>query len=224
MVSTVRAAATKLNLPEPRKPWLPPMQPIFPLESIAAIPNRLALGPVDIPATQQQPIAAYSPDQGNLAIVGTSGSGKSTALRTLAISSALASDGPTHVYALDFAAGSLQMLEPLPHVAAVITGEDDERIGRVLRRLTALLDDRSRKFARANVSDLTGYRKEVDATEPRILLLVDGIGAFRETYEHVGYSTNYAMFSQLTADGRRLGLHVIVTADRPERRPPRWHR
>ncbi|SHU17615.1 DNA translocase FtsK [Mycobacteroides abscessus subsp. abscessus] len=215
IVGTVRSAAARLRIPVPRKPWLSPLAPVYELESITPVPGQLIIGRVDIPETQQQPVATFSPDQGNLAIVGTSGSGKSTALRTLAISAALIDDDPTHVYAFDFAAGSLGVLEQLPHVAAVVGADDDERVGRVLRRLTALLDDRARKFSHANVSDLTGYRQSVDPSEPRVLLLVDGIGSFRETYEHIGHSTHYAMFSQLAADGRRFGLHVVVTADRP---------
>jgi S-DNA-T family DNA segregation ATPase FtsK/SpoIIIE len=44
---------------------------------------------------------------------------------------------------------------------------------------------------------------------------VDGIGAFRETYEHVTHSAHFALFSQLISDGRMLGIHVVVTGDRP---------
>lgn len=215
IVTNVRTASDQLRIATPRKPWLPPLQATYALEQIPAPAGHIVLGRLDLPDQQQQPTATYEPDQGNLAIVGTSGSGKSTVLRTVAISAALTQDGPTHVYGFDFSAGSLRMLEALPNVAAVIDGEDDERIGRVLRRLMGILEERSRKFTRANASDLTGYRRSVDPGEPRVLLLVDGIGAFREAYEHIGYSTHFAMFNQIVSDGRRLGLHVIVTGDRP---------
>lgn len=215
IVNNVRAASDQLRITSPRKPWLPPLQATYALESIPAPAGHFVLGRLDLPVKQQQPTATYEPDQGNLAIVGTSGSGKSTVLRTVAISAALAQDGPTHVYGIDFASGSLRMLDTLPNVAAIIDGEDDERIARILRRLVAMLDDRARRFTRANVNNLTGYRQSVDPAEPRILLLVDGIGAFRETYEHIGHSSHFAMFNQIVSDGRRLGLHVVLTADRP---------
>jgi S-DNA-T family DNA segregation ATPase FtsK/SpoIIIE len=217
IVSTVRTAADQLHIATPRKPWLPPLGAVYALETLTryAGPGQLAFGRCDIPRRQMQPVALYSPDDGNLAIIGTSGSGKSTALRSIAIAPALGDDGPTHVYGFDFASGSLQMLESLPHVAAIIDGDDDERIGRVLRRLTAILDERSRRFARVNAASLAEYRQAGAPTEPRILLLVDGIAAFREAYEHVGHSTHFAMFNQIAADGRRLGLHVVVTGDRP---------
>jgi S-DNA-T family DNA segregation ATPase FtsK/SpoIIIE len=217
MVSTVRAATEQLRIAPPRKPWLPPLQPVYELESLMgyAGTGQLVIGRGDVPADQTQPIRTFAPDDGNMAIIGTSGSGKSTALRTLAISAALADDGPTHIYGFDFASGGLRMLESLPHVAAIVDGEDDERIGRVLRRLSAAIEERARKFTRVNAATISAYREAANRTEPRILLIVDGIGAFREAYEHIGHSTHYAMFNQIVADGRRFGLHVIVTGDRP---------
>lgn len=215
IVTNVRSASEQLGIGTPRKPWLPTLAATYLLEAIQAPVGHIALGRLDLPDKQQQPVATYEPDQGNLAVIGTSGSGKSTVLRTVAISAALSADGPTHVYGFDFSSGSLRMLEALPNVAAIIDGEDDERIGRVLRRLIAVLEDRSRKFTRANVSHLTEYRQSEDADEPRILLLVDGIGAFREIYEHSGQSAFFTLFNQIVSEGRRFGVHVIVAGDRP---------
>lgn len=219
IVATVNSAAKSLSIPVPRKPWLPPLAEVYPLESLVAHARdgQLVIGRGDIPEMQAQPIGVFDPDRdGNMAIIGTGGSGKSTALRTLAMSAAMApGDGPVHVYGFDFASGSLHMLEALPHVAAIVDGDDDERIGRVLRRITALAEQRSRTFARAHASTITEYRSLAEPAEPRILLLIDGISAFREAYEHLSHSTHFAMFSQLAADGRMLGIHVALTADRP---------
>ncbi|TDO10461.1 S-DNA-T family DNA segregation ATPase FtsK/SpoIIIE [Mycobacterium sp. BK086] len=219
MVATTRAAAEGLRIRPPRKPWLPPLQSSYALESMTPHVSgaRLVIGRADLPTDQTQPIGVFAPDDdGNMAILGTGGSGKSTALCTLAIAAALSpDDGPVHVYAFDFASGSLRILEPLPHVAAVVSGDDDERIGRVLRRLTAVLDQRSRSFTQVNAATITDYRHITGHDEPRIMLLVDGIGSFREAYEHVSGSPIFPMFSQLTSDGRRLGIHVVVSGDRP---------
>lgn len=219
MVGTVRAAAQHLRIPSPRKPWLPPLEATYALEDLVAQSGgpALVIGTCDVPTDQTQTVETFSPDDaGNMAIIGTGGAGKSTALRTLAISAALnPHDGPAHVYGLDFASGSLKMLEALPHVAAVVGADDEERIGRILRRLTALLESRARRFARVNASTLTEYRRLADADEPRVLLLVDAIGPFREQYEHVSHTPFFAMLSQLASDGRMLGIHVVITADRP---------
>jgi S-DNA-T family DNA segregation ATPase FtsK/SpoIIIE len=50
--------------------------------------------------------------------------------------------------------------------------------------------------------------------EPRILLLVDGLSAFRENYEFVGNSPLFNTFLQIAADGRPVGVHIVVTGDR----------
>ncbi|OBF29132.1 FtsK/SpoIIIE domain-containing protein [Mycobacterium sp. ACS4331] len=219
MVSTIRAAAVQLRIPPPRRPWLPSLESTYALEDLVrqSGSGALVIGKTDVPTEQTQPIGTFSPDeQGNMAIIGTGGAGKSTALRTLAISAALdPTDGPVHVYALDFASGSLKMLEALPHVAAVIGADDDERLGRVLRRLISLLEDRIRRFSRVNASTIGEYRRLADPDEPRVLLLLDAIGPFREQYEHVSHTPFFTMLSQLASDGRMLGIHVVITADRP---------
>jgi S-DNA-T family DNA segregation ATPase FtsK/SpoIIIE len=223
MVGTVRAAAQHLRIPLPRRPWLPPLEATYALEDL--VPQfggpALVIGTCDVPTEQTQTVETFSPDDaGNMAIIGTGGAGKSTALRTLAISAALnPNDGPAHVYGLDFASGSLKMLEVLPHVAAVVGADDEERIGRILRRLTTLLDSRARRFARVNASTLTEYRRLADADEPRVLLLLDAIGPFREQYEHVSHTPFFAMLSHLASEGRMLGIHVVITADRPSAIP-----
>ena len=219
VVSTIGTAADQLGIPRPRKPWLEPLAATYALEELARESRSAALviGKSDSPTDQAQPVAVFAPDTAvNLAIIGTGGAGKSTTLRTLAISAALNPvAGPTHVYALDFASGSLRVLEALPHVAAVVGADDEERIGRVLRRLVALLEQRTRKFNQVNASDITEYRKLGDPNEPRILLLLDGIGPFRDQYEHISHTPFFAMLSQLASDGRAVGIHLVLTADRP---------
>ncbi|MGE2716265.1 FtsK/SpoIIIE domain-containing protein [Mycolicibacterium litorale] len=219
LTAAIGSAARHLRLAPARKPWLAPLATTYALEDLVRQSDSAALviGVRDAPAEQAQTIETFTPDDaGNMAVVGTGGSGKSTALRTLAISAALnTGDGPVHVYGLDFASGSLTMLEALPHVAAVVGADDEERIGRILRRLTDLLDERARRFARANASTLTEYRRLGNPDEPRVLLLLDGIGPFRERYEHVTHTPFFAMLSQIASDGRMLGIHLVITADRP---------
>jgi len=219
IVASVREAATTAQIPEPRKPWLPELATIY---DLSKLPNRrtdteLVLGVVDEASSQTQPVVSYLPDRdGNMAIIGTGGSGKSTALRGLAVSSAItARGGPVQVYALDFAAGGLQMLETLPHVGAVIAGDDEERVGRLLRWLRDLVDDRADRFAAARAGTIGDYRSAASRPdEPRILLLLDGMTAFREAYEANISSPWFSVFSQIATDGRQVGVHVVVTGDR----------
>jgi S-DNA-T family DNA segregation ATPase FtsK/SpoIIIE len=220
IVSNVRAAAARAELPTPRKPWLPVLADSY---DFSKLPNRrtdseLVLGVVDDAASQSQPTVAFNPDRdGNMAIIGTGGTGKSTALRTIAVSAAVTMrGGPTHIYGLDFGSGGLQMLRALPHVGAVISGDDEERVARLLRWLRDLVDQRSVKYGEARAGTITDYRRIAKAPdEPRIVLLLDGIAAFRETYENSVISPWFSVFSQIATDGRQVGVHVVVTGDRP---------
>lgn len=223
-VTAIRAATQQLRIAPPRRPWLPPLQPVYALEELPASPGGVSLtfGVSDIPSRQAQPLVEFSPDdEGNIAVIGTGGSGKSTALRSLAISAALGPAlGPAHIYGLDFASGSLRMLEPLPNVAAVAVADDEERIGRILRRIRDLLDDRSRRFSAVSASTLTEYRQLADADEPRILLILDGIGPFRDKYETFSSTSLFGILNQIASDGRAFGIHLILSADRPSAIPP----
>ncbi|MDI9914251.1 FtsK/SpoIIIE domain-containing protein [Rhodococcus sp. IEGM 1379] len=222
-VSTIRAAAEAGRIPAARKPWLPVLEEAYGVRQLnppgqGSSDNRLLLGVADDPQNQAQPTLYYDPDvDGNLAIFGAGGSGKSATLRQIAIASAITvSGGPVHCYGLDFGSAGLKLIEPLPHVGAVISGDDEERIGRLMRRLVELIDTRSELYAQANASNITEYRKRAgQPDEPRIMVLVDGIGAFREAYELSTLSPWFSLFTQIATDGRSVGVHVVISADRP---------
>ncbi|MFD6164782.1 FtsK/SpoIIIE domain-containing protein [Oerskovia sp. NPDC060287] len=225
-VATIARAAQGAAVPAPRKPWLDELARTY---DLALLPNPrtdelLLLGVVDDPASQKQPTVFYEPDRdGNMAIFGTGGSGKSATLRSIAVSAAItARGGPVQVYAIDCGASGLRMLEDLPHVGAVIAGDDAERVTRVLRMLRGIVDDRSVRYAAVRAGTIGEYRSLAGAPqEPRILLLVDGIGAFRDEYDlkATPWFPVWAAFSQLATDGRQVGVHVIITGDRPSAVP-----
>ncbi|WP_239642524.1 FtsK/SpoIIIE domain-containing protein [Microbacterium sp. B19] len=227
IVHTVRRASSRTSVPVPRKPWLEELAAVY---NFSRLPNprtdeRLLLGVRDEPATQSQPPVFYEPDRdGNLAIYGTGGAGKSTALRTLAVAAAASgrNGGPVHVYALDFGSRGLSMLESLPHVGAVVIGDDHERVARLLRLLRDTVNERAVRYSALSAGTIGEYRKLSGlANEPRILLLVDGVGAFREQYENGPTSRHawFTAFAQIAADGRAVGVHVVVAGDRPNSVP-----
>src|SRR5699024_4857636 len=136
VVETVRAAAENAGVPAPRKPWLSELADAY---DLSRLPSRrtdeeLLLGVMDGPGDQAQPTTSRSPDRdANLAIYGTGGPGKSTTLRTLAISAAsTVRGGPVHVYGIDFGASGLTTLEALRHVGTIVSGDDEERVRRLL--------------------------------------------------------------------------------------------
>ncbi|MHA7985450.1 FtsK/SpoIIIE domain-containing protein [Rathayibacter sp. CAU 1779] len=220
LVASMIGAQQLARIPSPRRPWLDELAAVYDLGLLRQrTDSELLLGVSDVPQQQEQIPVYYQPDvDGHLAIVGTGGSGKSAVLRTLADAAAITPrGGPVHVYALDFGAGSLRMLDQLPHVGSVITGDDVERIIRLFRMLQGELERRGPAYAEANASNITEYRQlAARPDEPRILLLIDGFPNFREDFEiPAGRSQWYDVFKDILSDGRQLGMHVALTVDRP---------
>ncbi|MEZ3161453.1 FtsK/SpoIIIE domain-containing protein [Microbacterium sp. BWT-B31] len=225
IVRSVRTAASGLQIPAPRRPWLDELAAAYDLARLPSprTDERLLVGVLDDPSTQSQPTAFYEPDRdGNVAIFGTGGSGKSTTLRGIAVSAAITPrGGPVQVYGLDFGASGLRMLEDLPHVGAIIAGDDEERVTRLLRMLRDIVDERSVRYGEVRAGTIAEYRRLANRPdEARIIVLIDGLGAFREQYEFAsGTSGWFTLFSQLAVDGRQVGVHFVMTGDRPSALP-----
>lgn len=224
MTANIVKAAEVLAIEPPRKPWLDELATTY---DFSRLPNprtdeRLLLGVADNPAHQDQPTVFYEPDRdGNMAIYGTGGSGKSAALRGIAIAAAVTPrGGPVHVYGIDCGSSGLKMLDGLPHVGEIINGDDVERVGRLLRWLRELADDRSARYAEVRASTIVEYRTLASQPEEkRIFVLVDGMSGFREAYEYSKLSALWDIFLQLATDGRPLGIHLVVSGDRPNSMP-----
>ncbi|WP_353987271.1 FtsK/SpoIIIE domain-containing protein [Ruicaihuangia caeni] len=219
LVTSIVAAAGAAGIPAPRRPWLDELAPVYDLVKLKQRTDaQLVLGVADMPQVQDQRVLYFEPDaDGHLAFYGTGGSGKSAALRTLTAASGITPrGGPVQVYGLDFAAGSLRMLEELPNVGSIVSGDDSERIVRLFRMLKLELDRRGPLFAEANAGSIAEYRRLAGRPdEPRILLLVDGFPSFRDDWEiGAGRSASFDVFKDILSDGRRLGMHVLLTADR----------
>ncbi|WP_130176081.1 FtsK/SpoIIIE domain-containing protein [Cryobacterium sp. SO1] len=219
LVTTIVGANAGAGIPAPRRPWLDELAEAYDLSLLRQRTDaELLLGVSDIAEQQQQVSAYFRPDvDGHISVFGTGGSGKSAVLRTLACAAAITPrGGPVHVYGLDFGAGSLRMLEQLPHVGSIIMGEDTERIVRLFRTLQGELDRRKALYAEANASNISEYRQLAgQPAEPRILLLIDGFPNFRNDFEIMaGRAQWFDVFKDILSDGRQLGMHVALTADR----------
>ncbi|WP_374946973.1 FtsK/SpoIIIE domain-containing protein, partial [Agreia sp.] len=163
LVASIRTAARRADIPDPRKPWLDELAAVY---DFSLLPNprtdeRLLLGVIDEPENQIQPTVFYEPDRdGNMAVYGTGGSGKSATLRTIAVAAAITPrGGPIHIYGLDFGSSGLSMLEELPHVGAIIDGDDEERVIRLLRMLRDTVDDRSARYSAVRAGSIGEYRR-----------------------------------------------------------------
>ncbi|MFV0408056.1 MAG: FtsK/SpoIIIE domain-containing protein [Propioniciclava sp.] len=217
LVATLVKAATEASIPAPRRPWLDDLEQAVDLRDLPLLgDDHILLGKMDVPARQLQEATYFHPDtDGSLLVYGTSGSGKSTVLRTLAIAVGVNPASAVEVYGLDFGSGALRSLEALPQVGSIIAGDDAERVQRILRSLARVLDDRGKRFSAANAASLAEYRELTGRDEARILLLIDGFAQFRSEWESTtARMPFYQTFMRILGEGRPLGVHVIATADR----------
>jgi S-DNA-T family DNA segregation ATPase FtsK/SpoIIIE len=218
MVRTFIAAASEAGVPRPRRPWLDELPSAVDIE---ALPVRgdgdIVFGLADVPERQLQSPMSFLPDRdGAMLVYGTSGSGKSALLRTIAVSAGLRPElGAARVYGLDFGAGALRSLEGLPHVGSVITGDDPERVQRLLRTLGEVLDHRAKAFSEVDAASLAEYRRITGIPEPRYLLLLDGFAQFKADWDSTTVRMPfYNVVMRILGEGRPLGVHVVATADR----------
>ncbi|WP_251451726.1 FtsK/SpoIIIE domain-containing protein [Microbacterium sp. Marseille-Q6648] len=219
LVANLVRASQEAAIPAPRRPWLDDLATTIDLRDLPLEGDgRIPIGLADIPQRQRQEAVYFTPDtDGHMLVYGTSGAGKSAALRTIAIGAGARPDaGRVEVYGIDFGTGSLRSLEIMPHVGSIVSGDDAERVQRLLRTLRGVLDDRAKRFSAVNAATLTEYRQiSGDTAEPRILVLIDGFGVFKQDWETTSSRAPfYAIFMRMLGEGRPLGVHVVATADR----------
>ncbi len=217
LVQAIERAAARSAIADPRRPWLDYLPDHLDLEKLpAAAGLDLPIGLLDEPESQRQiPFVLDLDRDGNVAVIGTSGSGKTTLLRSLAYAASRSADAhPAWIYGLDFAGGALRSLERLPTVGSIIAGDDDERVARLIGRLETVAKQRAKRFGEVGAASLSDFRQLTGEPEPRILVLVDGMGAFRTDYEFRASEPLFDDFVKLIARGRQVGIGFVITADR----------
>ena len=140
-------------------------------------------------------------------IGGTTGSGKSELLVSWIVAMAVAhSPEVVNFLLVDFKGGSaFAPLTVLPHTAGIITDLDDQQAARALASLRAELRFRERWLADA------GARSIDEATGlPRLVIVVDEFAAML-----VDYPDLHALFADIAARGRSLGVHLVLCTQRP---------
>ena len=104
IVDAVAQASLLGHVPTPRRPWLETLSKAYDLKKLNQRSDySIVLGLVDDPDAQSQHVEHFRPDEkGNIVYYGAGGSGKTTALRSLAIAASITPrSGPVHVYGLD---------------------------------------------------------------------------------------------------------------------------
>ncbi|MBH0131479.1 FtsK/SpoIIIE domain-containing protein [Salinibacterium sp. NK8237] len=138
---------------------------------------------------------------------GTTGSGKSELLIAwvLAMAAETSPDDVTFLL-IDFKGGSaFAGLTQLPHTVGIITDLDEAAAARAFASLRAELRHRERVLAMAGARDISEL-----TNEPRLVIVVDEFAAMMADYPQL-----HALFSDIAARGRSLGVHLILCTQRP---------
>jgi S-DNA-T family DNA segregation ATPase FtsK/SpoIIIE len=155
-------------------------------------------GPVEVDLVEHGPHAIVG---------GTTGSGKSELLIAWVVAMA-ARHPPDRVSFLlvDFKGGSaFAALEALPHTVGVMTDLDEHGALRALESLRAELRHRERALVDAGARDI----RDVPGM-PRLVIVVDEFAAMLADHPDL-----HALFADLAARGRSLGIHLVLCTQRP---------
>ncbi len=221
-VQYIKQVSHDLKIAPLKSPWVEPLPDRISLEELgqlwnwsgqgwAAAEEGLApvIGLVDEPRQQRQRPLPLRLSEGHLAIYGAPGFGKTTLLMTLVTSVALTyPPSAVNVYVLDFDDRLLRLFEPLPHVGAVITIEETERVQRLLRFFLEEMERRRQRFSEIPVSTLTEYNRASREHVPELLFLIDNYAAFQEAFEDLEND-----IVQIAREGANLGVHLVLTAN-----------
>lgn len=204
--------------------WLPPLPTRLALSRVIGHdePKRdglhVALGLLDDPAKQaQQPwLVDLGRAGGHHAIIGAPGTGRSTFLRTVAVSLALTrTPREVSIYGMDLTGAGLRRIEAFPHVGGVATRAHSDRLRRLLEELYGMLATREQVFRDRGIESLATLRAEHAAgrvpelVAAEIVLLVDGVGALRNDFEELEEP-----LMELLQRGGSYGIHLVLAMTR----------
>ncbi|MFE0376190.1 type VII secretion protein EccCa [Streptomyces inhibens] len=212
-----------------RRIWLPPLPDAITLDAVAGPldvgtrgmqlagrrgPLEVPLGLLDDPARQWQGkwYLDLTVAGGHAAIIGGPQSGKTTLLRTLALSLALThTPQEVGVYGLDLVGGGLAALSGLPHVGGVAGRVDRERVARTVDEVRSMLAAREDLFREHGIDsveqlrDLHAAGRLPQLASAEIVLVIDGFGALRDDFEELEDAV-----ADILQRGGGYGIHVVA--------------
>jgi S-DNA-T family DNA segregation ATPase FtsK/SpoIIIE len=177
----------------------------------------IPIGTVDRPREQRRDTMTISLSgaAGHAAVIGGPRSGKSTLLRSMVTSLALASTPQeSQFYVLDFGGGTFAPLVGLPHVAGVGTRSEPDVVRRIVAEIKGVVDRREAFFRANGIDSIETYRSRraegrVDDGYGDVFLVVDGWSTLRGDFDDLEIE-----LQSLAQRGLTFGMHLLVAASR----------
>lgn len=178
-------------------------------DAISTGPRRLRAA---IGVTRDGPLVLdLDADGPHLLVAGTTGAGKSVALETLVTSLAhVHSPADLTLALVDFKGGAgLRACMELPHVAATLTDLDGALARRALAGLSHELATRKAALGARGFASLAEWEAAGEAP-PRLVVVID-------EYQEIvsAHATFLPDLARIAAQGRSLGLHLVLATQRP---------
>lgn len=158
------------------------------------------VGYFDMPGECRQELLEidFSQKDGNVWIVGSTGSGKNQTLTSLLLSlCTVYSPDEINIYCLDFGADTLDAIQDLPHIGSIIHDGENEKV----RRLLSFVDNEFERRVRS------GHEKDKESY-PDLFLVINNFAEFKD--EHANEAEQVVHFLQ----GKHVGIHLIISTNR----------
>lgn len=216
--------------------WLPPLEANLTLSDLIARthltaldgsnwPNIPPLGLLSVPLglldrpreQRQEPLLLnFSGAGGHLALAGAPQSGKSTFLRTL-LTAFLLTHSPRDVqfYCIDLGGGLLRVFEQAPHVGAVCSKSERDKIQRLVRKMTTIIEERELLFRERGIDSMAAYRELrlrgelADQPYGDVFLVIDDLAQLQNEFPQLSDD-----ITALISSGLTYGVHVILATNR----------
>ena len=224
LVGAIQSANDLIGLEPMRKPWLPPLPEQLSLDSLElaepedGVVAPIPLGRSDVPHRQLQVDELWDLEgAGHLMIAGQSRSGRSSALRLVAGAIARqCSPADVHLYGLDAGNNALLPLVSLPHVGAVVTRTQVDRVYRLLDFLQKELARRQQALAEQGFADIGEQRRSTgpDDRLPYLVVLLDRLEGYTAAFESVDGGILVDRITGLLQEGAGVGIRFVIAADR----------
>ncbi len=181
-------------------------------------------GLLDNPVEAWQGPLRFELNRTHLGVFGDSGWGKTSFIRTL-ITSLAATHSPDefHAYVLDLGGRNFRSLEDLPHMGGVIYADDEtyeERLQRLLDKLSRMTDERQQLFSNADAGNLYEYNeRNPKEALPAVLVVIDNFAELRENYE----ALVDASVTPLVRRSLSAGITFVITGNAPNNLPSKLY-